>query len=717
MSATALTLRPVLLPPPAPRPTQRWLSKDSLVGITGYTVQHVTRLLNIGGVIHRELPVRERNGRPVREYLAESLPEQLRSRLALDTPAPQPLPALPVNSQLAPLFHAPVAPEAARIMTDDKGDAQARERFELIAPLVQWDRSKYQALRLRDGRAVTTADLMADYITQTRTIGDKPVSKRTLWRWVSQWRAGSLTGLARKTREDQGQSEFFTRYPAAAVLVAAEYHKPYATASRAYNALERDRELLQIPAEEMPSYTTVRKFLESLPAPMRILAREGQRQYSERCAPHLNRAYTDIPVNQTWVADHMIHDVEVRNDCMSGAPMDAPIRLQLTCLMDLRSRKIVGYCWTVNGDWRSIATALRRACEKYGPCQVFYCDNGRDFKKAAKGASRIKHPSREEIQTAAEALIQTGPLQQINMAVQFCIPFAPQGKPVERAFGTVHGGICSIMPHYTTGNAYTRPDQTILAGAEHRKLLKIGMGAASSLMPASMFIQLAETWIEQKYNAGHHHRGRGMDGRTPNQVFDAGYPAGQRRTADPDALAMLLHDRRTCLVRRTAITIDGKRFMPVQDSPESWIAIHNANETQIAVAYDPLDPNYAIALDARGRRMATLQAERFTAHPGLEGSTPENAALIGDMMQTRRRLLNATAGTVKRIHRTVAEAGHKSDLVHLAELAAERNQPVDGLVSQRAVRPQDAAEETKEIHAEDIAARYFARMGVSNGAV
>jgi hypothetical protein len=246
------------------------------------------------------------------------------------------------------------------------------------------------------------------------------------------------------------------------------------------------------------------------------------------------------------------------------------------------------------------------------------------------------------------------------------------------------------MPHYTTGNAYTRPDQTILAGAEHRKLLKMGLGATSSLMPASYFIKLAETWIEKKYNAAHAHRGRGMDGRTPDEVFDAGYPISKRRAADPDVLAMLLHERRSCLVRRTAITIDGRRFMPVQSDPQSWVSIHNANETQISVAYDPLDPNQVVALDARGCRMATLVAERLVEHPGLDKPTRENSEQIGDMMSTRRRLLSATAGTVKQIHRSVALAGHKTDLQHLAELAGV-SVPVDELVSQRAIRQQTKA--------------------------
>jgi hypothetical protein len=215
--------------------------------------------------------------------------------------------------------------------------------------------------------------------------------------------------------------------------------------------------------------------------------------------------------------------------------------------------------------------------------------------------------------------------------------------------------------------------------------MKRGLGKASDLMPASYFIKLAETWIEQCYNAEHHHSGRGMNGQTPNEVFDAGYPADKRRSADPDVLALLLHERRTALVRRTAVTIDGRRYMPLQSSSESWVAIHSANETTITVAYDPLDPERVIALDAHGRRMADLVVERLTEHPSDGETHAENDEQVKDMMRTRARLLNATAGTVKQIHRSSALAGFKSDLEHLAERAGLAV-PVSDLVSQRAVR-------------------------------
>ena len=174
-----------------------------------------------------------------------------------------------------------------------------------------------------------------------------------------------------------------------------------------------------------------------------------------------------------------------------------------------------------------------------------------------------------------------------------------------------------------------------------------------------------------------------MNGRTPDEVFAAGYPEGRRRTADPAALDTLLYERRSCLVRRTAVTLDKRRYMPVASSPESWVAIHERNERQVVVAFDPLDPERAIALDDARYKIADLQAETLTAHS--PDAPAANAEHIAAMQQMKGRLRRANGIAIATMHEKVARAGHKTDLQHLAELA-QVTVPVDRLVSQRVAR-------------------------------
>ena len=681
---------------------ERWMTKDQIAQALGKHIRSVERYAAHHTVFSRELASRGRNGRPVREYLVSSLPVEIRTKLEKPKLAkPQLVPAAPAKI-LGPLFPEPIreSEPSQRIGLSAEAQRQAQDRLSIITPLLEFPdpslRARYTILRLKDGRQITTLDLLAEYLAETRTI-----DRATIWRWVKRYRDGGLAALARKPRADQGNSSFFSKYPQAALLAAAEYHKPHATAARAYDAISRDQVMLGIPADEMPTYKTVCNYLKALPAPLAILARQGQRRHNEFCAPHVARAFTDIQASSIWVADHMIHDVEVRNDCFQGVPLDAPMRVRLTAIMDMRSRKFVGCCWAAEGDSRSIATALRRAVRQYGPPKTFYCDNGRDFKKAARGA-QTSRPSRESIKEAAELIVRSGALQRLGVEVQFCLPYHPQSKPIERAFGTVHGKLDALFPHYTTGNAYTRPDQTILAGAEHRKLMKAGRGGESDLIPASLFIQMAETWIEQSYNARHRHSGKGMNGRTPDEVFNEGYPLADRRKADPQILATLLHERRTAFVRRTAVTIDGRRYIAPPSSPQDAQAMYLANGRQIIVLFDPLDPDYAVAIDEQECKMADLQAERLTVHGA------EAAEQVREVTQLRGRLVKASGIAISQMHQAVVKAGHKSDLQLLHEATIAR--AAEPAVSQRVTPAKADAPAGKQLHSEEIGDALAARI-------
>ncbi len=710
-AALALCAPPITAATVQPR---LWLTFEQVCKAAGCSPNTLRRAKDRVGLTTRPGKI-GLNGKPVPEVLVESLRPDLRAKVEAKylTPGTHRMSGVSTRppTEVAPLFAAagpgqrPAA--AAPLALPPEALRLAEARLAVILPLheFQANRERYAALRLKDGRAVTTVKLLATHIAETQKLGGKFLMVRTLLRWLARYREGGLTALARKPREDKGTIHFFTRYPAAAQLVAAEYCKPFATAERAHRAILRSQELLQVPDAELPSYETVRRYLETLPRSMTIFAREGQRRYNETCLPHLTRSYSDIQPGSIYTSDHMIHDVEVRNDCFVGVEQDAPMRLRFTAIMCLSSRKIVGYAWTAEGDSRSIATALRRAVERYGVPHTFYCDNGQDFKKVAKGALHTR-PTEESIMEGTERLLHCGALQQLGIQAQACLPYHPQSKNIERAFRTLHARLDAIFLGYLTGNSYNRPDAAILAGSEHRKLLKQGMARYSKLIPASMFIKLAETWIEQDYNAEHKHRGQGMNGRTPNQVFDAGNPIITRRSADPGVLAILLFERRTALVRRTAITVNKRRYMPV--GPADWAALHNANDRQVIVAYDPWDADRAVALSQDGRQIAQLQVERLSAHPLTP--TPESREQIAEMSQIRGRLAKSTSITLQTMHQQVALAGHKSDLQDLADRALAMI-PVTDLVSQKVPQtgPEEPAER-KQMHSADIGARLAAGL-------
>ncbi len=432
----------------------------------------------------------------------------------------------------------------------------------------------------------------------------------------------------------------------------------------AWEAIRRDREILEVPEGELPSYTTVRLFLNAIPPAVQTLALNGYSAYRERMAPYVSRGYEDVASNEIWVSDHMIHDVECANHCFEGAPIDTPVRIRFTALIDFRSRMVVGASWCWEGSSRSITSALRQAVTLHGPAAVLYCDNGKDYLKVAKGA--MPAALRSEIEPAnwyAEELANLeslGVLARLGIAVQHCIVRHPQSKHIERFFGFVHERFDKLWPTYTGGSPAQRPDATSEAMMQHRKLLRMGRGHESLHPRASEFIIAGLAWLNW-FNTEHKHSGQGMDGRTPREVFEA--CRGEARPApEPRDLALLLLERERRWVRECAVTLNKRRYMG-GDEPARAI-MHELNECEVMIAYDPLYLEDAAILDLNGNLLTFAKAERLLPH------SPAANQAIAHSMRERRHMEKATAGLIRGIGEAARANGAMSELEHLAKKTA-----------------------------------------------
>ena len=586
-------------------------------------------------------------------------------------------------------------------------EAQARERYAIIEPLIDFEIEQHTAsqqqmhlplnLYLADGREVRNATLICEYLSEQHG-----VSARTLLRWVQRYKLGGLPALADGERSDKGKSRFFEQHPKAAALAAYVYLEQRQSVRTAYEAILRDCLSLGLKPSELPSYQTVRSFLKAISPAMAVLAREGRAAYRERMAPYISRGYDDVAANEIWVSDHMIHDVEVQNDCFLDAPMGTPIRLRFTCLLDFHSRFAVGASWAWEGSSRSIGTALRHAVTQYGPAEMLYCDNGKDYLKVAKGA--LPAYLRESPDAAAEwyeqelhQLEELGVLARLGIAVQHCIVRHPQSKHVERFFRTVHERFDKKFPTYTGGSPGRRPDFTTEAMAEHRKLLRMGLPGMSLHPLASQFIGMCLAWLDE-YNQ-RPHSGRGMDGLSPRDVFARDFNPRQRPAPEPETLALLLMERERRSVRECAVALNKRRYLG-QDEIARAI-LHEMNEREVLVAYDPLDLGSAAVLDLSGRLITWVKAEHYLPQ------APSAGEAVAESMAERRRLEKATRESILAIGDQARENGAATEVEHLARKVRILPMAVGAVMTQRRERrcPDDTA--SAPASALDIAKRFW----------
>jgi hypothetical protein len=627
------------------RTSEHWLSTDEAMCLTGWTDRWLRVKASAGAVVSRETEKIAANGRPVREYLAASLPAPEKpaesSHLAL---------VVPPASFFGPLFANQSAAMERIVLPDPESQAQAEKRLAALEPILQFpdNPGRYAALKLADGRPVTSIERMIEYVAAMSN-----QSTRTIKRWLATYRAGGFAALADRIRTDKGQSRWFNHHYQAAVLAAYLFLNERQSVTFVCEQIERDQAQLAIEPSNLPSRETVRNFLSQQISPaMKALAREGQREYRERMAPYIRRGYVDVFANQIWVGDHMIHDVEVSNDLFDDAELGAPVRLRLSAMLDYRSRKLVGATWAWEGSSRAIAATMRRAILQFGPPEGVYVDNGKDYVKVAKGARRGCEPFLQESplapenwwQTELEAIERTGFLARLGISVTHCIPRHPQSKHVERFFRTLHTRFDSIHSTYTSGSPATRPDSTELAMMQHRRLFKKGRVAESKHPLASSFILGCLSWIEE-YNATPH-QGEGMDGRTPNEVFESDLNPNQKPTPEPATLALLMADYKARQVCECAVTVNKRRYTARPEDRMAWAAMHEYNEREILVAFDPGDPECAAALTMDGHFIAWLEAEQFVRFAPSDSKTQSQ---IGQSMEIRRGLEKATRSTLKAI--------------------------------------------------------------------
>ena len=704
-----MSASPAFFPQSLPVADPLWLTKEEITSRTGIASRMIERYAEAGRAIFRELPTRGRNGKATREYHVDSLPAELRSRLEQAAPARLALVAPRAAVEHSPLSMLPLLaqpgflpgePVRAAIM-DPAHLAEAERKLAILQPLFNFkaDPKRFRALRLADGRAVTSFNLLAIHLCESSP--SSGLSVKTLYRWKAAFEKGGLPALAPKRRADKGRSRWAAQSRDLADLAAyiklGDEHQPGQSVQVAYEQVCR---MAEDTGAKAPSYETIRAFLENpneVSRSMKALQLQGKRGYEAVFAPYIRRGYTE-PANYAWVSDHMICDTLVQDDCFEGDLRHC--RLQMTTLLDYRSRMVIGTAWSMNGSSHSIKQALLRGIQRFGLPSRFYCDNGKDFRK-------IAGPRRAELERAnAEFVSQVqimnaSVMKRLGVEVVFCKPFHPQSKHIERYHNTFHDRFDRIFRTYTAGATHLRRDETVESLARHKKLLKAGDAASSDLPLASEFIHLAEHWIQTWYNAGHVIDGEGMEGRTPAACFAEELPANPRTAPPMETLAALMSETERRKVKNCAVEVGKVRFVPGFTDPFAAAVLHewSGRDEKVVVAFDPLDLSFAFILDPDGYFLCKVEREQLAAF----ASDDATHALVSGIEAQRGMLAKATRESVKAHGIRVRAAGYTSQVEQLREASGLNSQPA---IVRKPRQP--AAAPAAPIYRASVAASFFA---------
>ena len=334
---------------------------------------------------------------------------------------------------------------------------------------------------------------------------------------------------------------------------------------------------------DMPAYETFyRHTYSDIPEPLRVLSREGEKAYDDKCGAYIRRIYDDLESNEFWIADNHTFDVIV---------VDAEgkrYRPYLTAFLDARSGIFVGWYVTHAPSSNATLVALRRGILKYGIPKNVYVDNGREFLTYDIGG--LGH-RKKKLKSGEEPFEPPGVFQRLGINMTNAIVRNAKAKVIERRFLDVKNQFSRIFDTFVGGNVLEKPERL-------KKVLKKG-----EIITDEEFSELVDLIIEHYLNHQEYNGPVVKDkGKKRIDVYNQ-YLETQRKAPPEELTLMLMRTSRPVTIGRNGVSIKiGGALMDYYDDDlKNTLFGH-----QVYARYDPDDLSEVRIYDLDDRYIRTV---------------------------------------------------------------------------------------------------------------
>ncbi len=289
--------------------------------------------------------------------------------------------------------------------------------------------------------------------------------------------------------------------------------------SRCYSLLQTwVRNFYPEAAGNMPSERTFRRKAEALPYALVMYMREGDKMFSDKCLPYIERMYDDLHANDVWIADNHTFDF------FTAGENGKPHRVYLTAFTDAKSGVMVGWNLTENPCSDSTLLALRHGILRFGVPRSIYVDNGSEFLVSdigGRGHRRKKDWNKDPLPPTI--------LSFLDIEMHNAIVRNAKAKPIERTF-------------YTFKNHFSRAIETFCGGTVTERKESLKWILKSGKLPTDLQIRAAlDAYIDGDYNVSKYGgKERRYKGMSRLEVWNESIKETTFRKADAANLDMLL---------------------------------------------------------------------------------------------------------------------------------------------------------------------------------
>lgn len=309
------------------------------------------------------------------------------------------------------------------------------------------------------------------------------ISLTTLYRWMEAYEEDSLMGLIKKPPKSRGKRHSL---PEEAIkFIKGLYLQPIKPQGQW--VYDRYKERAREKGWPVASRATVYRVLQELSESELVMGREGLEEWRKKIMPKATRDITVLKTYEILVGDHHTFDLFVAHGGRA-------VRPDLTAWMDARSRAIVGWCISLQGNSETISLALRHAMLPKEDPEVPFCgipvlvyiDNGKDYRsKRLTGGMKT---ARKDYSLEAQ-----GVLANLKVEATYCEPYSPWAKEIERWFETLTNQFTRYLPGFCGTKPEDRPP-----GFDEKKLLERG-----ELLTLPELVVLFEQYLK-KYHTTYH---------------------------------------------------------------------------------------------------------------------------------------------------------------------------------------------------------------------
>lgn len=378
---------------------------------------------------------------------------------------------------------------------------------------------------------------------------DSTLSIRTIYRWFQAFDELGIVALAPKlTREKQDQPAWFKGF----LACYAKPSKPSVT--------EALREFTRTLPEGAvaPTERQVRTCLGKMPLLAKLKGREGQLALRSRLA-YTARDFSTLLPTSVYSADGKTFDAEIAHPIHGQ-----PFRPEITTIIDVATRRVVGFSVDLDENTFAVLDALRRACATSGIPAIFYTDRGPGYRNKAMDAPL------------------TGFLARIGTTAMRALPYNSQAKGVIERLNQVYTAAAKSLPTYI-GADMDKQAKLAAFKATRRDLKQFG---TSRLLPSwEAFLAVIDAALTA-YNSRPHSslpkihdpqlsRSRHM---SPDELWAEKCQGFEPIIPDEQELTDMFRPYVTRKARRSLVEFNGNQYFAT--------ALQAFEDQQVVVGYD-----------------------------------------------------------------------------------------------------------------------------------